>query len=146
MAKIIVVDASVVAKWYLKERWRDNAINLRNDYVEGRIDLAAPSIMPFEVLNAIRYSRKDLKAEVLEGIAESLSLYGIKLYELKDEYAKKTARLSIEKNITIYDASYLALAIKLKTKLYTADEKLINKLDIEDRKYVKHISTYQSTH
>ncbi|HEW94003.1 PIN domain nuclease [Candidatus Geothermarchaeota archaeon] len=142
MAEVIVADASVVAKWFLKEEWRDNAINLRNDYVEGRIDLAAPCIMPFEVLNAIRYSKREIETEVLEGIAESLSLYGIKLYELKGDYAKKTVKLSIRKNISIYDASYLALAIELKAKLYTADEKLIEKLDAEDRKYVKHIKTY----
>jgi len=144
VARVVVADASVIVKWFLREEWRDNAINLRNDYVEGRVDLVAPCIMPFEVLNAIRYSRKDMESETLEGIAESLSLYGIKLYDLRGEYVKKAVRLSIEKNITVYDASYLALAIELKAKLYTADEKLIDKLGKENRKYVRHIKTYSS--
>jgi predicted nucleic acid-binding protein len=142
MARTIVVDASVVAKWYLREEWRPNAISLRNDYVEGKINLIAPSIMPFEVLNAIRFSKKDLEAEVLEGIAESLSLYNIKLYDLKGEYARKVAKLSMDAGITVYDASYLALAIDSRTTLYTADEKLIEKLDKESKKRVKHIRNY----
>lgn len=142
MARTIVVDASVVAKWYLIEEWRPHAISLRNDYVEGKINLIAPSIMPFEVLNAIRFGKKDLEAEVLEGIAESLSLYNIKLYDLKGEYARKVAKLSIDAGITVYDASYLALAIDSRTTLYTADEKLIEKLDKESKKRVKHIRNY----
>lgn len=81
--------------------------------------------MPFEVLNTIRYSRRDLRPEVLEGIAESLSLYGIKYYELKGDYAKKVVRLSVKNKITVYDASYLVLAKDLKTVLYTADKSLL---------------------
>ena len=37
MEKKIVVDASVVAKWYLIEEYSDNAIKLRNDYVRGLV-------------------------------------------------------------------------------------------------------------
>ena len=142
MARTVVVDASVVVKWYLKETWRTESLSLRDSYIEGKINLAAPSLMPFEVLNAIRYSRKELKPEVLEGIAESLSLYGIKYYELGGDYAKEVVRLSIKNNITVYDASYLMLAKDLKTVLYTADEKLIASLSEEDKKYIQHIKSF----
>ncbi len=47
-----------------------------------------------------------------------------------------TTRLEGKK---IYDASYIALAEELKAKLYTADEKLIRKANID---FVKHISEF----
>lgn len=144
MVRRIVVDASVVVKWYLIEEWREESILLRDDYIEGKVELIAPSIMPFEVLNAIRYSRREIPVKTLEDIAESLSLYNIKLYHLIRDYAKNVSRISLEYNITIYDASYVALAIQEKTLLYTADNKLINMLDGEILKYIRHISKYPS--
>ena len=144
MVRRIVVDASVVVKWYLDEKWREESIILRDDYIEGKVELIAPSIMPFEVLNAIRYSKRQIPMKILEDIAESLSLYNIKLYNLIRDYAKKVSRISLEYNITIYDASYIALAIQERTLLYTADKKLINMLDGEILKYIRHISQYSS--
>ncbi len=144
MVRKIVVDASVVVKWYLNEEWREESILLRDDYIEGKIELIAPSIMPFEVLNAIRYSRRQIPIKTLEEIAESLSLYNIKLYNLTGDYAKNVSRISLEYNITIYDASYVALAIQEKTLLYTADNKLINMLEEGIQKYIRHITQYPS--
>ncbi len=37
----IVVDASVVAKWFLIEEYSDKALQLRNDYIRGAVILAA---------------------------------------------------------------------------------------------------------
>ena len=144
MVRRIVVDASVVVKWYLIEEWREESILLRDDYIEGKVELIAPSIMPFEVLNTIRYSRREIPVKILEDIAESLSLYDIKLYNLVGEYAKSVSRISLEYNITIFDASYVALAIHERGLLYTADNKLINMLDGELLKHIRHISQYPS--
>ncbi len=100
--------------------------------------------MAFEVLNTIRYSRRQIPIKTLEDMVESLSLYNIKLYNLIRDYARNASRISLEYNITIYDASYLALAMQEKTLLYTADKKLINMLDGEILKYIRHISQYSS--
>lgn len=143
MGETVVVDASVIAKWYLKEEWRKEALSLRRDYIEGKISLTAPAIMPFEVLNAVKFSRKDVEANVLEAIAESLSLYGIKLYDLEGEYAKEVARLAIKETITVYDASYVALAKILNSILYTADEKLVEEVSKEHKKLIEHIRRYR---
>ena len=48
MEETVVVDASVIAKWYLKEEWREEALSLRRDYVEGKISLTAPAVMPLK--------------------------------------------------------------------------------------------------
>ncbi len=138
----LVVDASVIVKWYVLEPDREEALRIREDYIDGRIELAAPALMPFEVLNAVRYSSDQLEAERLMDIAESLSLYGFRLYGLQGEYARLTAKIALERGITIYDASYIALAERLNTTLYTADEKLVEAMGEEHRGRVKLLSEY----
>jgi len=138
----LVVDASVVVKWYVLEPDREEALRIREDYIDGQVELAAPALMPFEVLNAVRYSADQLEVERLMDVAESLSLYGFRLYRLKGEYARLTARIALENNLTIYDASYVALAERLNTTLYTADERLIEALSGEYRGRVKLLSEY----
>lgn len=142
--KQIVVDASVVAKWYLIEEYREQALKIRDDYIEGKITLASPTLMPFEVINAIRYSKKKISTQKLKEIAKSIQLYGIQLHELTGTYANLTIETALENNISIYDASYIALAKHLKTITYTADQKLIKTTKNHYRQYVKHISQYKS--
>jgi len=52
---LAVADASVVAKWFLEEADSEPARRLRDDFLEGIVRLRAPSILPFEVLNALRF-------------------------------------------------------------------------------------------
>ena len=122
----VVVDASIVVKWFLEEKYSDKALQLRNDYVRGLIGLVAPSLLEYEVLNALRYSGV-YSVEELEKIGLALNKYGLEAYELSDKVKEETVRLALSKDITIYDASYLALAMHLGTKLYTADNELIEK-------------------
>jgi len=48
----------------------------------------------------------------------------------------------LENDITIYDASYVALAKYLQTVVYTSDQNLIIELKENFRGYVKHIKDY----
>jgi len=140
--EIIVVDASILVKWYVVETFREEALKLRVSYLKGVIELASPAIMPFEVLNAARYAKREIDEDKLKKISRSLSLYGVRLYQLDGDYIDLVVETSLRNNITVYDASYVALAQHLDTILYTADEKLIEKLSDEYTKYVKHIREY----
>ena len=138
----VVVDASVVVKWFLIEEFREQAIHLRDDYIEGKIELISPTILPFEVLNAIRYSSKGIKKDQLEGVGKSLLHYGIKLLSFNEERLLETTEIAREDDITIYDSAYIALAKMMQTNLYTADMQLINKLSDANKSFVKHIGSY----
>ncbi len=134
----IVVDASVVVKWFLIEEFSSEALRLRNDYVRGIITIAAPSLLEYEVLNALRYSGV-YTIEELKEICTALNKYGFKIYELEDRLKKDIVEIAQKNGITIYDASYIALAKQLNTILYTADLELIKKFpDI-----AVHIKQYQ---
>jgi len=138
----VISDASVIVKWFIEEENSDKALKLRDKYINGEIIIAAPQLLPFEVLNALKYSNLFNKKE-LEDAATSLSCYGIELYPLKNEFARKSVKIALENNITIYDSSYIALAIILNSKLYTADEKLIEKLDKKYKKLIIHIAEFK---
>lgn len=133
----VVGDASVVVKWFIEEEYSDKALELRDMHVNGEVHVAAPELLPFEVLNALRYSRL-FSLEELKIAAASLSSYGIELHSLKGKLADRAVEIAVEKGITVYDAAYVALAQELGTVLYTADEELIGK--IGDLKILLHIS------
>ncbi len=134
----VVIDASVVVKWFVEEEGSDKALEIRDKYVKGEIELMAPEIIMFEVLNALYYKQLFSESEMKE-ISEALDSYSLDLYSIEGEYAEKTIEVAFENNITIYDAAYISLAIMKNTFMYTADEKLARKLKGDYSKYVKKI-------
>lgn len=137
----IVSDASTIAKWFLDEPSSAKALQLQQSYIEGKIVLLAPEVLPFEVLNALRYSTV-FSVEELQTVAHSLSNYGIQLHPLNGSLADKTIELAVNNDITVYDASYVALAVLHDTVCYTADRVLLNKLSEELKEFVAHLSSF----
>jgi len=136
----IVVDASVVVKWFVEEGYSGEALTIRNSFIEGLIDIAVPSILYFEVLNALKYSGAFGEDE-LKRIARILEDYQFTAYQLEGAYAEKTVEVAMRKGMTIYDASYVALALIEEADLYTADEKLLTKT--RGLKMVKHLKDFE---
>ena len=132
----VVIDASVVVKWFVEEEGSEEALKVRDRYVEGEIQIIAPELITFEVLNAL-YFKRLFSEDELKQISEALEAYSFSLYPLRGEYARKAVEVSYENDITLYDASYVALAIVRDTFAYTADEKLVRKLKGEYRRYVR---------
>lgn len=135
----IVVDASVVAKWYIPEQSHEAARALRNDYLEGAHDLSAPALLPFEVVNALRYSGH-YDGERLVEASRTLPKYGIEL--VPHHEAGTVATLANEQDITMYDASYVSLAQKYDGTVYTADARLLDSLDDRYGDVARHVRTY----
>ncbi len=136
----VVDDASVVVKWFISEEYSDYAKHLRDAYVNGLIDIVAPTLLLYEVLNALKYSTIYGEDELKE-IAKILEDYQFTLYDLKGNYAYKTMEIAMRKGITIYDAAYVALALILGIDLYTADEKLVRKA--HGLPHIKYISSFR---
>jgi len=123
----IVIDASVAVKWFVEEEYSDQAIKLKDLHVKGEIDLVAPSLIYYEVLNALRYSGV-FKLEELGLIARLLEDLQIRLYPPRSVVMARAVELSLKYDITVYDASYLSLAEHLNTVVYTADKELLRKI------------------
>ena len=135
----LVVDASVVVKWYIPERHHQQARGLRDAYLDGTFDLFAPALMPFEAVNALRYSGH-YEEERLEEASKSVPEYGIDLVPF--DKTGPVAEIATTLDITVYDAAYVALARTLDTKVYTADRNLLDSLEGEYSTSAEHIRTY----
>jgi predicted nucleic acid-binding protein len=132
----IVIDASVVVKWFIEENNSDKALFLRDRFIDGKVELYVPSLLYFEVLNALKYSQLFEPSE-LEDAGESLENYGFKVITIKNEIRKHMIHAAVDYNLSIYDACYLGLSIGLEKLFCTADEKIIKKIPPTLKKQVK---------
>ncbi|MCS7364875.1 MAG: type II toxin-antitoxin system VapC family toxin [archaeon GB-1867-035] len=123
----IVVDASVIVKWFVKEEYRDRALMLRKMHVHEKCLLIAPKLIIYEVCNALRFNPEFEEEDVMKA-SEALFQIHLKLEDLMMEDVFKVIRNSFKYNITFYDASYLTLAEKEGCPFVTADEKLYRKI------------------
>ncbi|MCH1771171.1 MULTISPECIES: type II toxin-antitoxin system VapC family toxin [Metallosphaera] len=136
-----VVDASVVVKWFANEEYSDESVLLKEAYARGLEDLSAPCILPFEVLNGLRYTY-GLGERELEEVGKILEDFQFTLYGF-ESFIKDAVHLSSVYGITVYDASYVALGKILGQTVYTADEKLLRK--VKELGFVVHIRDYRVT-
>ena len=135
---LAIVDASVVVKWFNVEEFSEDAEYLKEKHLKTEITLVSPVMMVFEVLNALRYS-PDLGAnDVKEALTDLLGIQ-IKLYPV-EEWLSEAILLAYDQGLTVYDASYIALASHLGCLLYTADTKLLRKVKAAN---IKHIADLQ---
>ena len=126
MAEQLVVDASVVAKLYLKdEQYTDKADLLFSRFEQGGIQLIAPRLITYEVPAAIKRGAVRAKAskEVWQAALSSFQSLGLSIVD--DSDAKYEAiRLAINYACGYYDALYLLLAEDLGCPFVTADDRL----------------------
>jgi len=124
-----VVDASVLAKWFLQhqEPDRDRALALRDLHISGRSKIYIPALALLEVLNAIRFHSK---AEEEDGVTalETLQDLNLETNTPDANLLRKANAIAWAYKTTIYDALYVALAEQVGYPLVTADEKMITKL------------------
>lgn len=118
----VVPDASVVVKWYIPERDHEQARDLRDDYLDGGNYLVAPDLLPYEVVNALRYSGY-YEGNRLVAAAESIATYGI---DLRPFSGPEVANVAEDLDVTVYDASYVSLAEAVDGRAFTADDVLLS--------------------
>jgi predicted nucleic acid-binding protein len=127
-----VIDASVAAKWFLPpsgEPLSVEALRLLAGYADGRFRFAVPDLFWAECGNilwkAVRQGR------LSHSVAEKAIL------ALKDRSFPTTSSLELLEDAfsiaatfdrTVYDSLYVALAVRLKADMVTADERLANAL------------------
>jgi len=127
----LVLDASVILKWFRSQ----NETNLkaahayRRHHLEAKIRLAVPELLYYEILNVLA-TKPDITLSQLSQAAQLLEQVNLDRYPLYGQLAQTTINFQREYAISLYDASYLALANYLSTNLITADTKLANKLNL----------------
>jgi len=140
---LFVVDASVAVKWFAKEPLRRKAVQVRNDYAAGIIELTAPRLLRYEVGNALRFhpgATQQLLIEAIRAI-DDMQMVESNLSASEGEIA---SRIAFEEKTTFYDAAYLALAERHGCLLLTDDRKLYNRVG-ERRRLIQLLEDYRSS-
>lgn len=137
--KVVVTDASVIVKWFVDEEDTKKALALRQAYIDGKVDIASPNLLPYEVLNALRYNA-EFGAERTRTAAEALEKYQLWQYPVLGELVSLCVKNSYTYGMSLYDSAYVSLAEYLDCTLYTADQKILDK--VGNPKKFRHISDF----
>lgn len=130
----LILDASVVLKWFLEEEQAEKALAYRQSHLSGEICLVATPLLAFEVSNAL-CTKSGVGREMLLSALEVFYLTGIEEYPFDGRLARETVVLARKYKVSVYDASYVALARFLGCQFVTADEKLYRR--IKDFRFVE---------
>jgi predicted nucleic acid-binding protein len=121
-----ILDASVALAWVLEEQ---QAANANSVLAKLRTDTAAaPSIWPVEVANALLAAQRRGRlpaARVSQAIAFVLALQIEVRHAALEATLIDTRELARRESLTVYDASYLDLAMREGVALATLDQALM---------------------
>lgn len=116
-----VIDASVAVKWFNAEELSDKAAEVKDAYVRGDLELAAPSHIIYEVGNSIWKNPQLADKDAGDAIISVLRL-GMQLLPPNVERVGRAMKIGRQRSITFYDAAYVQSAEELKVALLSADE------------------------
>ena len=120
---IVVVDASVVLKWFLDEPDATYALTLRQRHLAGDTLLVAPDLLLYEVGNALRFKR-DFTLPAIQAALSDVLHFQLDLVAPTEPLFHQAAEFSHRSRLTYYDCCYLAVARTLGATLITADQRL----------------------
>jgi len=122
----LVVDASVALAWCFADE--ENDLASRALEVAARQGMLVPSIWLYEIANVLflgvrrdRLGPGDLPQVI--GLFERLQITAVDL--ALDDLVGEVASLALEHGLSVYDASYLFLALRERAPIATADRRLL---------------------
>jgi predicted nucleic acid-binding protein len=122
---LLVLEASVVAKWFLAEEHSPAARRL----LRGRYTLLAPDLIWSECGNIIwkHVRRGELSADEAREIIDDVVRLPLEIGPTQALVAP-ALELAIALDRAVYDCVYLAMAIARQCRLVTADDRFVNAL------------------
>lgn len=123
--RVFVVDASLVVKWFVPEVHSASA----RKWLDAPHDYIAPDLVFPEVGNALwkKVRKGELSPADAQSLASDLSVVGVEAISMRALVADAHA-LALRTGITVYDATYLTLAVRLETQVITGDDRFARKL------------------
>lgn len=131
-----VVDASVVVKWHIAE---ETEVEAAHELLRTNFHFAVPDLLFAETATVVwKNVRRGLISparamQIIDSIvAGPFDVYG------NQGLVRDALHIAISREVTPYDASYIALAMSLRTDCVTADRKLFSKL--QGSPFGKHVT------
>ena len=131
----LVIDASVLIKFYVPETLSDRAERLLASVEKKDIVLLAPDLIYPEAGNILwkKQRLKELTRSEVEEIIDAVLSLPLKI-EAPRSLLPLAVDIAIAYGITVYDAFYLSLAKVYETTMITADRRLVEALAKTDLK------------
>jgi predicted nucleic acid-binding protein len=120
---MIILDASVVIKWFSEEEYTEKALELRERIRYGEEQVIEPDLLLYELANALKHNPHFEVQDVCDALT-SLFDMNIDIVTPLPEIIDVAIKLAFEHAITVYDAFYIALTQETGLILITADKKL----------------------
>lgn len=134
---MIVLDTSVIVKWFSEEKFTEKSLKIRERIRNEKEIGAFPDLFLYELSNALRYNPNFDKEDVREAVRSILNM-DMEIITPTSDIINKSISMAFERDITIYDASYVALARELEVDLITADKNLYEKVeDLDNVIFIK---------
>lgn len=120
-----MIDASVVIKWFVPEVHTDAA----RRWLESSHEYMSPDLLFPEAGNVIwkKVRRGELTAAEGQRLAGDLAGIAVEVIAMRG-LLPDAHSLALSTGLTVYDAMYVTLAVRLDTQVITADNRLIRTL------------------
>ncbi|MBI1869498.1 type II toxin-antitoxin system VapC family toxin [Candidatus Gottesmanbacteria bacterium] len=138
----IILDTSVVLKWFVDEAGSDTAREYLENFIKGNHQLLIPTLLFYELGNACLQS--SIPPQEISKIMELLQKLPFEIEDIGYIAFRKVYQNAFEYHLTYYDASYVTLMQKHNCELITADQRLFRKLKeiFEKIRLLKGISSF----
>lgn len=125
----LVIDASVLIKFYIPEILSDRAQGLLDSVRQGEITLLAPDLVYSEAGNILwkKHRLEELTRSEVEEISDAIVLLPLRVEPSKG-LLPLAVHVGMAYGITVYDAMYVTLSRIHETRMMTADRKLFERL------------------
>jgi predicted nucleic acid-binding protein len=124
----LVLDTSVIIKWFRQgEILADQALALRDAYLDGEVSVAVPDLVAYELANVLRF-KMDLSTEQVCAGVQSLFDLSLDWHAPSSAVTHRAVQVARECDVTVYDATFVALAESFGGVLVTADIRLVQRL------------------
>ncbi len=134
--KKIILDTSVIVKWFVNEAESEKANELLQEVRIGSFSLVIPDIVLVEIVNALRFTQAVDEKQCQSHIQNLLNLKSEIFFTT--EVIGRIVSLVYRSGLASYDALYVAAAEDLDILLITADYKHHRK---EISKHIQWLST-----
>jgi len=122
----MIVDASVVLRGFFPdEEGHAKTQALIRAYAQGEVELRAPTLLPYEVTNAVLQAIRRDRISPEKGREILIAFEGLGIPTVVVSW-QQTLELARTYDRSAYDGAYLALAEETGSKLVTGDRRLYN--------------------
>jgi predicted nucleic acid-binding protein len=121
----MIVDTNVILQAFFPDEMQPKAQALIRDHVSGRVQLSAPTLLTYEVTNAVLQAVRRERVTDEDARAILIAIEGLDI-ETDSVTWQQMLPMARRFDRSAYDAAYLALAEARGEPLVTGDEKLYN--------------------